>query len=338
MNKGLRFLFVNIGYHPFTGGSQLYCQWLAESLVKDGHHVTVYTTTALEVESIWNKRKPHLPPGRDVIEGVEVIRYPIRHLPPSPYSFYLLKRAMIGLSAIPFVPKSFLKSMSRFTPWVPEMSGAFNSSKDGVDLLHLFTIPFESLMIDALSYADRLSVPVVVTPFVHTGAAQDKVVKRGYTMLHQMDILRSCRAVTVLTDIEGSSLAAMGVAKDVIFRVGAGIPLDQMREPFCTDTSNVISAKSSYNVLFLGAATYEKGAVHLLEAVRLLNGRGVDVHLFVAGTVVEHFKRHIRGIPDHERAVFTVLGKVTEEEKHRLLASCDLLAMPSRVDSFGLVY
>ena len=338
MNKGLRFLFVNIGYHPFIGGSQLYCQWLAERLVKDGHHVTVYTTNALEVESIWNKGKPHLLPGWEHIEGVEVIRYPIRHLPPSPYSFYLIKRAMVGLSSIPLFPKSLLKSMSRYAPWVPEMSRAFNSSKDKVDILHIFTIPFESLMIDAMSYANRLSVPVVATPFIHTGEAEDEVVKRGYTMPHQVDILRRCRAVTVLTDIEGNSLNSLGVSKGAIFRVGAGIPVDQLQEPRCMDPSNIYNVNSAYNVLFLGTATYEKGAVHLLEAVRLLNRRGIDVHLFIAGTVVEHFKRHIRSIPEHERAVFTVLGKVTEEEKHRLLDSCDLLAMPSRVDSFGLVY
>jgi len=336
VDKDLQFLFVNIGYYPFIGGSQLYCQWLAERLVADGHRVTVFTTDALEVESIWNKEKPHLPRGSERIGGVEVIRYPIRHLPPSPYSFYLIKRATVALSALPFAPKQLLRYMSRYTPWVPEMSKAFNSLKDRIDLLHVFTIPFESLMIDAISYANRMEIPVVATPFIHTGREDDMAVKRSYTMPHQIDILKQCDAVTVLTDIEGYSLRASGVPGETIFKVGAGIPKYQYDDH--PDSLPEEQNDSSYKVLFLGAATYEKGAVHLLEAVRALNHRGVNVHLLIAGTVVDHFMRHIENLAGTDRSVFTLLGKVTEEDKHQLLHSCDLLAMPSRVDSFGLVY
>lgn len=38
------------------------------------------------------------------------------------------------------------------------------------------------------------------------------------------------------------------------------------------------------------------------------------------------------------RARVRVLGVVSEQEKHDLLAAADLLAMPSRTDSFGIVY
>lgn len=335
MDKGLHFVFVNIGYYPFVGGSQSYCQWLAEELVADGHRVTVLTTNAAEVESIWNKGKPHLPAGLEQIRGVDVIRYPIRYLPPSPYSFYLIKRLTIALSAIPAVPIALLGYLSRYTPWVPEMYHAFDTLKDKMDLLHLFTIPFESLMIDGLSHAKRLGVPVVATPFVHTGIGDGTAVKRGYTMPHQIDILKKCDAVTVLTDIEGDSLRALGVPSETTVTVGAGIPRSPYVDP---GPLPAVADDSAHKILFLGAATYEKGAVHLLEAVRLLHRRGINAHLLLAGTVVDHFKRHVEGIVAKDRRLFTVIGKVTEEEKHRLLASCDLLAMPSRVDSFGLVY
>jgi glycosyltransferase involved in cell wall biosynthesis len=41
-----------------------------------------------------------------------------------------------------------------------------------------------------------------------------------------------------------------------------------------------------------------------------------------------------RYVHEHVR----VLGVVSEETKHRLLAVCDLLALPSQVDTFGIVF
>ncbi|MGC8779346.1 MAG: glycosyltransferase family 4 protein, partial [Anaerolineae bacterium] len=46
----------------------------------------------------------------------------------------------------------------------------------------------------------------------------------------------------------------------------------------------------------------------------------------------------LAGLPPADRARLHVLGQVSETEKRDLLAAADVFAMPSRTDSFGIVY
>jgi glycosyltransferase involved in cell wall biosynthesis len=50
------------------------------------------------------------------------------------------------------------------------------------------------------------------------------------------------------------------------------------------------------------------------------------------------FQRYLEQLPAVDRERVRVLGPVDETEKRDLLAAADLVAMPSRTDSFGLVY
>ena len=74
----MRILHVVHGYPPSVGGSQLLVQHLSEQLVtRYGDRVTVFTTTARNVEMFWNPREPALPAGTEVINGVTVRRFPV---------------------------------------------------------------------------------------------------------------------------------------------------------------------------------------------------------------------------------------------------------------------
>jgi glycosyltransferase involved in cell wall biosynthesis len=50
------------------------------------------------------------------------------------------------------------------------------------------------------------------------------------------------------------------------------------------------------------------------------------------------FDRVYGNLPDGDRARIHLLGPVSDDVKQDLLAATDLFAMPSRVDSFGIVY
>ncbi len=83
---------------------------------------------------------------------------------------------------------------------------------------------------------------------------------------------------------------------------------------------------------------YDKGTVHLVEAARRLWRAGRDLHLVLAGALLQPFRDYLGGLPETERSRLTVLGPVDDEEKRDLLAATDIFAMPSRTDSFGIVY
>src|SRR4051812_12710946 len=86
-------------------------------------------------------------------------------------------------------------------------------------------------------------------------------------------------------------------------------------------------------LLFLGRAEERKGLPVLLRAFEALQGVGVRARLTVAGATREEVEPYLldaRGVD--------VLGRVTDEEKWRLLQEADLLCAPSLGgESFGMV-
>jgi glycosyltransferase involved in cell wall biosynthesis len=82
----------------------------------------------------------------------------------------------------------------------------------------------------------------------------------------------------------------------------------------------------------------DKGTVQVVEAVRHLWRAGRQVELALAGAVLTPFREYLDRLPPEDSGRIHVLGSIDEREKRDLLAACDMLAMPSRTDSFGIVY
>jgi phosphatidyl-myo-inositol alpha-mannosyltransferase len=91
------------------------------------------------------------------------------------------------------------------------------------------------------------------------------------------------------------------------------------------------------NILFIGRLEERKGLIHLLRAYHRLRKRHVDARLLVlgAGPKLREYRRFVglRQIRDVE-----FLGRVSDEEKARYLASADIFCAPSTgQESFGIV-
>ncbi len=65
---------------------------------------------------------------------------------------------------------------------------------------------------------------------------------------------------------------------------------------------------------------------------------GRDCDLVMLGQPMSHFQRFYASLPEGLRAHCHLLGAVSEETKTDALAACLMLALPSRTESFGLVY
>ncbi|MCX6020871.1 MAG: glycosyltransferase family 4 protein [Chloroflexi bacterium] len=235
----------------------------------------------------------------------------------------------------PAVSEALLTRLARLAPRAPALRrGLFRSD---ADIIHAFTIPFESLVLDAAEAAQERGVPLVLTPFFHTGEQNDPSVSRGYGMRHQLAALRRADAVMAMTEIERGFLAQQGVPAERIKVVGGGI---NPAEVTGGDGRAFLLRRKIRRplALFLGAVTYDKGAVHVLEAMQLLWRRNVPAHLAIAGTIVTQFSNFFRSLQPKDLERCHLLGPVSDSDRRDLLAACDVLAMPSRVDSFGLAY
>jgi phosphatidylinositol alpha-mannosyltransferase len=86
-------------------------------------------------------------------------------------------------------------------------------------------------------------------------------------------------------------------------------------------------------ILFVGRAEERKGLPVLLRAFEALRGAGVEAHLTVAGATPEEVQPLLL-----EPEGVEVAGRVSEDEKWRLLGETDLLCAPSLGgESFGMV-
>ena len=332
----MRILHASAAYWPFVGGAETFLQAMSERLVRQGHSVTVATTDATNAQSFWDPRQPRVPDREQVINGVRVIRSPVRHLPFSPWSFYLLRRMATDLARLPLNTHHLLDRFAPYMPGIPTLERTLEELQPGFNLVHGVNIALEWPLIASWRYARHHGLPFVATPLLHVG---ERAVQRFYTMPHQLQALRDADRVIVLTSIEERELGSLGVPRERIHCLGAGVDLERLEG----GDGARFRARYGINgplVTFIGSVTDDKGAVHLVRAMQRLWSRDSRATLVIAGRPVQPstFERVYSSLPDSDRAHIQQLGHVSDSLKQDILAATDLFAMPSRVDSFGIVY
>ena len=333
----MRALHVIARYWPYAGGSEGYFQEISERLVADGHAVTVYATDAWDLEYFWNAGKRRVPSPADLHNGVRIRRFPVRHLPRSQFIYPATRRLMTYLSRVAPLSLPALRLLCRSTPFVPDLPRALSQATERFDLVHCANILLDSLMYSALVFARRTHVPFVATPFLHLGEPSDGSVRKHYTMAHQLEMLRLADRVFVQTEIEGDFLRHVGVVPERLVLLGMGVDVERASGG---DGGRFRQRHGIPGplVFYVGAQAYDKGTQHLVEAMRTLWARGSVAHLVLAGPVTEPFQQYYDALPQDERARCHLLGAIPEEEKLDLYAAGDVFAMPSRTDSFGIVF
>lgn len=332
----MRILHTNAAYWPFVGGAETYLQAISERLVRDGHSVTVVASDASRVQCFWDPRQPRLVDRETTIHGVRVVRNRVGYLPLAPWSFYLLRRLATDLARLPVDTQWLLDRLAPYMPRVPALEATLESLHASFDLIHGVNISLEWPLIAGWRYARRQGLAFVATPFVHVG---EWSVQRFYTMPHQLAALRDADRVIVQTDIEARALACLGVSRERIVRLGMGVDLDEARGGDGARFRAQLGIDGPV-VTFMGAVTDDKGIVHLVRAMQRLWRAGSGATLVIAGQPVapSSFERVYDELPDIDRQRIRRMGPVRGQSKQDMLAATDLFTMPSRVDSFGIVY
>lgn len=335
----MRILHIIQRYYPYVGGSELYFQELSERLARAGHQVEVWTTDAWDLDYFWSRKARRVKVAREKHNGVTIRRFPVRQLPLPAVYYRGWRRVMADLSDLPVDTTRLLYAMSPLTPWIPGMYRAFKRLPAGAfDLVHTANITFEPMILAATRYAERTGIPNVVTPFTHLGEPGDRIVSRFYTMRHQLDLEKRATCLILQTRLERDFLADLGVPTRKMERVGVGV------NPYEVVGGNGERFRRKYGVegpiiYYIGAAAYDKGTTHTIEAMRKIWERGIDATFLMAGsTMLDKFRDYYEALPDDVRARSRWLGFISDEDKRDLNAAGQVFCMPSRTDSFGIVY
>ena len=333
----MRILHVNAAYWPFVGGAETYAREISERLVQRGHQVTFVTTNATQVEHFWNPRKPHISPGRENVGGVQVIRCRVAHLPISPWSFYLFRRLAIAISNLSVDTTPVMWAMARYMPWVPDIEATLGDLPGPFDLVHGINVALEWPLLAAARYAKQRGLPFVITPFVHVGEAHNPHVMRHYVMRHQLESLRQGDVVFTQTGLEADALKQLGLEPNRLRRLGMGVNFRDL-EGGVGERFRQQHNLAGPLITFMGSVTRDKGALHLVEAMRELWDKGRQISLVIAGPPADEFLTYYARLPQAVKDKALLIGPVLGQDKRDLFAATTALAVPSRIDSFGIVY
>jgi glycosyltransferase involved in cell wall biosynthesis len=336
----MRILHLIQRYWPALGGAESHLGELSSRLAAAGHHVTVATTDALDFELLWDPRCRRIESAEDSHQGVRILRFPVRHLPIPRLTYPGIRRLLWLMSMVRPVPVAWLFALARLTPRVPDLWQWLAVTDEEFDLIAGMTICFEPLLEAGWRFARRRKLPFVVYPLTHLGAGARPsmdALSRFYTMRHQTALVRAADAAVVQTPSERDFYVGRGMALDRFVVAGPGV------DPVRVLGGDGGRFRKQYSlsgplIVSLGTMSFDKGTIHLVEAVRRLWYEGQPVKLVLAGTVTEPFQQYLTALPHPDRERLRVLGQIDEEEKHDMLAAADVFSMPSRTDSFGIVY
>ncbi len=324
-------LFLTPAFPPFQGGGERYVRSLALTLAAHGHRVTAVTSTAVSEVDFW--RRPAGPMATENDDGITVIRCPLSGLRGGRRALLAWRKAMALLSILPGDQTAVLRRMSRFIPPIARLEDVLNRLPDTIDLVHGFNTAWEYPLMAGEALARQRQLPFVITPFLHLGEPGRP--SRVAFMDHHQRLLVDADQILTLTSTAKEGLAARGIAAHKMDVIGGG--LDPL--PDASDIDSVVRRLEMQRpfLLFIGRASYDKGALTAVQAVRHLRHRGYAATLALVGTIPPEFERIYRRLGEDEKTWIRPLGPLDDNDKHALLSACRLLILPSRTDSFGIV-
>jgi glycosyltransferase involved in cell wall biosynthesis len=316
-------------YPPALGGSEAYFARLSRWLRARGESVTVFTTTARDLEAFWSPRGRCLAAGVSIEDGVEVRRFaPWRW----PGRRYLLK-------ALSFIPNPRWQRLTLpCNPIAPGLWREAGRTERHFDLVHATAFPYGWPIACGLRLARRLRVPFLVTPFLHLGDPDDPAdrVRRGYLAPALLSLLREADRIFVQTEPERDALRVRGFPAEKLVLQGMGVDPAE-----CTGGDRAAARRAwavpegEVVVGHLANNSAEKGTIDLLRAAEQLWRRGLRFHVVLAGPEMPNFRRFWDGYGASDGV--RRLGVLDDRQRRDFFAGIDVFALPSRSDSFGLV-
>ena len=250
-------------YPPALGGSEAYFARLSRYLAAAGDEVTVFTTTAVDLEAFWSPRGRCLPAGVTREDGVEVRRYARLALAAAGATCSRRCRccpqralAVLTMPCNPIAPAHVARRR-------PRRRAVRRGPRDGLPL----------------RLADRLrpaagaaaaACPFVLTPFLHLGDPDDPRDRSRRPTRRRPAVTWSCAAdrVFVQTEVERDALLERGIPAEKLVLQGMGVDAGGMhrRRPRTAPRRRGASAPDEVVVGHLANNSVEKGTVDLLRA------------------------------------------------------------------------
>lgn len=313
-------IFVN-NYFPSRGGVQEHFGRLAEGLVaRHGMQVDVLTSDALLAPA--GPSAGRIPVGEERLNGVVVHRRPVA------------RRCHGALRSA----RRAARRIGRYEPGDSTLlvNGPFGLRYASTarrlarrsDVVVGVSAPTASLW-----YASHLAparVPTVAVPLLHSDGGQ----ARPWVLR----ALRTADVVVANTRSERRWIADHGVCAENLHVIPPGCDADESNTVDPEEARRHLGLDPAPTVGFIGRLTVHKGIDTLIRAMRGVWAACPDARLLVAGPPAGlDVGSLLDDLDPEDRARVRSWGEFTDDERDWLIAACDVVAHPSRSESFGMV-
>jgi glycosyltransferase involved in cell wall biosynthesis len=322
----MRILHVTPTYAPSVGGAEHYLKAVSERLVARGHTVTVFTANVTDGLSAWLNRCSGLP-REEIIGGVQVVRFaPLQGRLDRAFDRLLAVRGGWRTASTLLSPAG--RELLMQGPRTLDMIGAILRAKADVVVSVNWYWP-QAYQVHLARRFRRFAL--VGLPLFHT--AQPWCSRPVYDRM-----LARCNAVIAMTGHEKGYAEGRGArAVDV---AGAGV------SPPDFETRHGAEVRARYGlgevlvVGYVGQQLAVKGVAKLIEAMPWVWRWNPDVRLVLAGRSVAdpEVEAALGSLSAAQRALVVQTGGFEDGDKASIFDAFDVFAMPSKEDSFGIVY
>lgn len=309
---------------PYSGGAERYAMEHAKAAARWGHESVLATTDAWDMSWLTGRRGRRVSRRTEWIDGVLVRRFPVVHPPVRNLWRAVLRRLAHGGKDRFLYPNPFIPSL-----------GAWLSRDRGFDLVHATAMPF--LLYWGWRQASAAGVPLVSVPHANVGEKYRRIRALTYFEGFQQEILRRSSLVVASSGFERDLYEEMGVHPERIMVLGSGVDPREF-EGASAEKGRALLGVGGRIVLSMTAQCVDKGSPDLLGACIDLWRSGSDFTLVLAGPVHPDFEAVLgamAGAIPPGRLVLT--GYVPDADRPSVIASADILALPSRLDAFGII-
>ena len=326
----MRIAWFTHRYHPCVGGAENYGRAMVRRFVAAGHAVDVLTSDAHDLWYFTDRRRRRVDAPRvSSVDGATVRRFAVRHVPLQRYVGRLLSYA-------PHWP-----TRCRAASYMPILPG-LDRVRGDYDAVFAVGFPYTVFSYAAYQTARAAGAPLILTPFLHLSTPDDPY-RKHYTRPHQIRLLTESDCVVVQTGLEADAVADWGVPRSKILTLGMAVEHAEVTGGDPHALRGRLGLPGDRTVIgHLATLDPNKGTTDLIQAVARLNrARPVDepVHLVLAGPSSPAFERFLAEMPGGEPPPWlSLLGPLPLNERADFYAGLDLFAMPSRTDSFGIVF
>lgn len=325
-----KIVFITPSYSPgVLTGSGTVVMKLAEELAKKDYDVSIITSNALTTRYWYDPFFGKKVKNRfEILHKVKVYRLSCNQLYSS-ICFALIKIFNNHL------PKRIFDHL-KFQASGPYLIGLYDLlSFQHFDIVHCspFPLMMNSQVAEAIRKLNQ-KPKLIFTPFFHSYIKDfaNPILKK---------IFGKADVIHAITTVESRDISRRFlISKNKIKVVPLFLDIEHMHSIYELK-NEIFNFKDKYKlkerkiILFAGIKGYAKGAIDLLLAVDVLHRTNPEYILVTIGTDTLEWRKAKKKV---NKNCLLDLNYVDTEAKEIIFASCDIFCLPSKSETFGLVY